>query len=112
MVGRRLGLSAAVLAGALAVAGCNASALTKREVVVHFYDNASQAEHHAALKACGHVSPDASPEPFTTSGPVSNQVGDVRFRVDHADDKTLSELYTCLAKQPGVQGVDIPDLTD
>ncbi|HWC36717.1 MAG TPA: hypothetical protein VG650_18055 [Mycobacteriales bacterium] len=111
-MGARFALPAAVLAVAAAVAGCNASALTKRELVVHFADTATQATHRAALDACAHATPEATPEPFTTSGPVSNQVGDVRFRIDHADDKAIATLETCLAKQPGVEGVDIPDLTD
>jgi hypothetical protein len=64
------------------------------------------------LKACGHVSPETVPEPIVKSNLVSDSVGDVRFRIDHANDKELAELTECLNKQPGVEGVDVPDLTD
>jgi hypothetical protein len=96
----------------LVLAGCNASALTKRELVVYFTPDATQSQHLAALDACAHVTPEATPEPFSTTGPAADTVGNVRFRIDHADDKALAELETCLSKQPGVQGADIPDLTD
>jgi hypothetical protein len=36
----------------------------------------------------------------------------VRFRIDHADDKDIALLTECLSRQPGVVGVDTPDLTD
>ena len=36
---------------------------------------------------------------------MSDAVGDVRFRVDHADDKDLAMLTECLNRQPGVEGV-------
>src|SRR5579862_2851244 len=102
MVGRRLGLSVAALAGAVAVSGCNASALSKRELVVYFSPSATTAQHKAALDACSHVTPEASPEPFVTTGPAADQVGDVRFRIDHADDRDIAHLETCLQAQPGV----------
>ena len=102
-----------VAAGAAAVlSGCNSSSLTKRELVVYFQQNAPQSEHVAALHACGHVTPAAVPEPIGKSNLLSNSVGDVRFRIDHADDKQIAELTECLNKQPGVVGFDIPDLTD
>jgi hypothetical protein len=105
-------LGAVAVIGVLAVSGCNASALTKRELVVYFNQNASEATHRAALEACAHVTPEATPEPFQTSKIQSNDVGDVRFRIDHADDKALATLENCLSKQRGVAGADIPDLTD
>ncbi|HVS68884.1 MAG TPA: hypothetical protein VHE56_10055 [Mycobacteriales bacterium] len=112
MVGRRLALLAPALAIGVAVSGCNASALTKRELVVHFDAAATQAQHRAALEACAHATPAATPEPFSTAGPASNLVGDVRFRIDHADDRDIATLETCLSRQPGVQGDEIPDLTN
>jgi hypothetical protein len=109
---RRAAVVVATLATITAVAGCNTSSLTKQELVVYFDDNAPQAEHVAALHACAHAAPEASPEPITTSQLPANQVGDVRFRVDHANDKDIALLTECLDKQPGVKGFDIPDLTD
>jgi hypothetical protein len=96
----------------VALGGCNDSALTKTEMVVYFTPNAPEADHYAALKACSHVSPEVVPEAIDKSTLASNQVGDVRFRIDHANDKELAELTECLNKQAGVEGVDEPDLTD
>lgn len=110
MIRRRLALVVPALAVGVAAAGCNTDALTKRELVVRFADDATQAQHRAALEACADASPQASPEPFSTSGPASNRVGDVRFRIDHANDRDIAQLESCLGKQPAVIGFDIPDL--
>ncbi|HEX3897531.1 MAG TPA: hypothetical protein VHW74_00045 [Mycobacteriales bacterium] len=112
MVVRRLALAALAAGVALLLAGCNTSALTKRELVFYFSPNATQAQHQAALDACKDVTPEAVPEPFDTTGPTADLVGDVRFRIDHADDKAIAEVEDCMNKQPGIAGVDIPDLTD
>jgi hypothetical protein len=109
---RRAAAIVTVLAAAATVAGCNTSSLTKQELVVYFNDGAPQAQHVAALHACAHAAPEVSPEPITTSRLPANQVGDVRFRVDHANAKDIALLTECLDKQPGVKGFDIPDLTD
>jgi hypothetical protein len=109
---RRIRLGAASVAVLFGMAGCNASALSKQELVVYFNQDAPAADHTAALRACAHATPDATPEPITTSSLPSNAVGDVRFRIDHADDKQVALLTECLAKQPGVKGFDIPDLTN
>jgi hypothetical protein len=109
---RRLALPVPLLAVAIAAAGCNANALSKRELVFYFNSNASMAERQAALRACGHVSSEAKPEPFSTTGPAANLVGNVRFRIDHADDKAIAQVTECMTRQPGVKGVDTPDLTD
>jgi hypothetical protein len=112
MRGRRL-IVGVVAAGILPLlSGCNSSALDKQELVVYFQQNAPASDHTAALKACAHAAPNANPEPITKSTLASDQVGDVRWRIDHADDKDLALLTECLNKQPGVVGVDIPDLTD
>jgi hypothetical protein len=80
--------------------------------VVYFSQNAPATDHVAALHACAHVTPEATPEPLPASSLPSNAVGDIRFRIDHADDKQIALLTECLNKQPGVRGVDTPDLTD
>lgn len=110
MAVRRLALLIPALA-VLATA-CNTDSLTRREMVVHFDPSATSAQHQAALDACAHVTPEATPEPFSTTGPVSNQINNVRYRIDHADDRDIALLTTCLSKQPGVVGEDIPDLTN
>jgi hypothetical protein len=93
----------------ITVSGCNAS---KQELVVYFAENAPQSEHVAALHACAHATPQATPEPIENSNLVSNSVGNVRFRIDHTNDKQLAILESCLGRQKGVVGVDIPDYTD
>jgi hypothetical protein len=100
------------LAAALTASGCNSSALSKQEMVVHFDPGAPQSDHANVLKACGHVTPDTVPEPMATSDLVSNNVGNVRFRTDHANDHDLALLTECIDKQPGVAGVETPDLTN
>jgi hypothetical protein len=112
VVARRLVFLVAALGLMVVTAGCNDSALTKVEMVVYFQPNAPLADHAAALKACAHASPEAIPEPIVKSRLASDAVGDVRFRIDHADDKQIALLTECLNKQPGVAGVDTPDLTD
>ena len=109
---RRAGICLAALGAVLLVSGCNTSSLTKRELVVYFTDNASESDHVNALNVCGRVAPDVHPEPITKSTLPSNRVGNVRFRIDHADDKDIALLTECLDKQPGVKGFDIPDLTN
>lgn len=109
----RVVITTAITVGAIVgVSGCNTSALTKQEVVVYFTANATEAEHVAALHACAHSAPDVTAEPIINSTLPANEVGNVRFRVDHADDKDIALLTECLHKQPGVEGYDIPDLTD
>jgi len=100
-----------VVAG-LFTASCNSSALSKQELVVYFKQSAPASDHTSALKACAHVTPEATPEPIASSSLPSNAVGDVRFRIDHANDAALALLTECLSKQPGVTGVDVPDLTN
>ncbi|HTR68791.1 MAG TPA: hypothetical protein VMH41_01010 [Mycobacteriales bacterium] len=109
---RHVAAAASLLVAGLALSGCNTSSLSKRELVVYFAAGAPESEHVAALHACAHATPDATAEPIVKSALVSNQVGDVRFRIDHTDDKQLAILESCLGRQPGVQGVDIPDYTD
>jgi hypothetical protein len=96
----------------VSLSGCNTSALEKQELEVVFTDNATQAQHVQALDACAHATPLATPEPFATSALPSDNVGDVRFRTDHANDKAIALLEACLQKQPGVKGFNVPDLTD
>jgi hypothetical protein len=109
---RALAVCAGLVAVLAMVAGCNTSALDKVELVVYFTQNAPASDHLNALHACAHAAPNAYPEPITKSNLVSDSVGDVRFRIDHANDKDIALLTECLRKQPGVVGYDTPDLTD
>ena len=87
----------------LLLAGCT----QQRELVVHFKPGTTQAVRAAALHACTGAAPKTSPEPMpTASAASSDQVNDVRFRIDSADDRDIAQLETCLAKQPGVAGFE------
>src|SRR4051812_36134518 len=90
----------------LAAVGCNASALSRRELVVHFESTASAAQHRQALTSCTGVAPNTTPEPIVHTQYASSRVNDVRFRIDHANDHDIARLQTCLAKQPGVVGTE------
>lgn len=104
-------VSSVAVAGLVMVAltGCNASALSKRELVVHFSPSATTTQQLAARSACATANPKAVPEPVTRSKYVSDQLNDIRFRIDHANDKDIAQLESCLGRQPGVVGFDIPD---
>jgi hypothetical protein len=94
------------------LSGCNTSALTKREIVVYFKPGTTTAQKLTALKNCRHATPEAVAEPIDHSGLPSDQIGDIRFRIDHINDKQESFLIGCLNRQVGFQGTQIPDLTD
>jgi hypothetical protein len=98
--------------GMAALSGCNTSALTKQELVVYFQPGTTTAQKLTALHNCRHATPEAVAEPVQKSSLVSDRIGDIRFRIDHADDKQVSLLENCLHRQVGIQGVQIPDLTD
>lgn len=102
-------MSAAVAMVVAAGAACTSSTLTKRELVVYFATTATQQTHRAALAACTGVAPHTTPEPMLSGGKAANRVGNVRFRIDRADDHDLSVLLACLHRQPGVVGYTIPD---
>lgn len=105
---RALGLGAALV---VLLTGCNAS-LSKREIVVHFTSDATEAQHAAARTACANAAPHASPEPIVHNKFASTRIDDIRFRVDKANDHDLAQLYNCLGRQPGVIGVSDPlDMT-
>lgn len=106
-----LRLAALALGGVVVLCGCNAS-LSKREIVVQFAPSASPADHVAARAACATAAPRVSPEPIVHTRYPSTEINDVRFRVDHANDHDLAQLYNCLGRQPGVVGVTDPmDMT-
>lgn len=76
-----------------------------------FGPGATQAEHVAARDHCLGF-PNAVAEPMTPSKYLSTDINNVRFRVDKASDAQLAALYSCLEKQKGVIGVNMPDTTD
>jgi hypothetical protein len=96
---------AVALAILAAVTGCDAS-LSKRELVVHFTPEATAEQHKAARDACIGAAPRTSPEPIVHNDYAISRIKDVRFRIDHANDKDIAQLQSCLAKQPGVIGFE------
>jgi hypothetical protein len=110
----RRSIAACLVAGSalVALSGCNTSALTKQELVVYFQPGTTTAQKLTALHNCRHATSAAVAEPVDHSGLPSDQIGDIRFRTDHADDRQLAVLENCLHRQVGIQGVLVPDLTD
>lgn len=99
--------TAGVLAGGLllALAGCRqTSNLTRAEVVVVFKPGATQADHARVYAKCEHVA-GVSPEPLvTTSKYPATLRSNVRYRVDHASNYDLQQLYNCLTTDSTVAG--------
>ena len=81
-------------------------------MVVYFTPERPAVGPHGGAEGVRACRAERHPEPIVKSDLASDAVGDVRFRIDHADDKDIALLTECLNKQPGVVGVDIPDLTD
>ena len=107
---RLVAVGLAAIGCAASLAGCNNANLSRRELVVHFDQSATAAEHDAARTACATAAPHASPEPAPSASTRGvSPAYDVRFRVDHASDRDLNQLSQCLRKQRGVVGIDIPD---
>lgn len=96
---------AVVLAMSLPLAGCKQTAsLTMQEVVVQFKDGATQADHARVHAECQSF-PGVSPEPLVTQSKYKATLrNNVRYRVDHATNFQLQQLYNCLGKDPSVLG--------
>jgi hypothetical protein len=90
---------------AVMLTGCRQTAsLSKQEVVVAFTLTATQADHARVWTLCQHVG-GATPEPLvTTSKYPATLRSNVRFRVDHATNLQLQQLFDCLKQDPTVVG--------
>lgn len=91
------------------LAGCRQTAsLSMQEVVVQFKDGATAADHARVYEECGNL-PGASPEPLVTDSKYkATLLYNVRYRVDHASNYELQQLYNCLSKDPSVEGYKPP----
>lgn len=98
----------ALLVSALTGCGAYGKTLRQRELVVHFDPAATAEQHLAARDACTGI-PNTSPEPMVSPATRVSRFTDVRFRIDNADHRDLARLTSCLSRQPGVRGVDIPE---
>jgi hypothetical protein len=98
-----------VIAAAELLSGCKQTAsLSKQEVVVVFKGDATAADHSRVYAACQAL-PGISPEPLVTESKYAATLqNNVRYRVDHATNYQLQQLYNCLAKDPTVAGYKPP----
>lgn len=108
----RAGLAAAVAGGiavATLLAGCRQTAsLSKQEVVVVFKDDATAADHARVYNECQGLD-GVDPEPLVTDSKYKATLqNNVRYRVDHATNYQLQQLYECLGKDPSVIGYKPP----
>ena len=98
------------LALSTGLSACNTSAFTKRELVVEFSADTTDATRQADRADCLDVAPHVVPEPLPAASDKfqSDLDNDIRYRIDHADDNDLSKLQQCLRGKPGVQGFEYP----
>jgi hypothetical protein len=115
MVGRigTVGAGALFLASMALVSGCRQTAnLSKQEVVVQFTVDATPADHARVWSLCQHVD-GAVPEPLVTKSKYpATLLFNVRYRVDHATNFQLQQLYDCLKQDPSVLGTTPGDSAD
>jgi hypothetical protein len=97
---------AAVVALAPAAAGCATFNATfgKREAVVQFQPQTTNAARLKVRAACAHV-PHVTPEPVPTGQSATDMTYDVRYRVDNASDGDLARLQQCLQRFRSVVGI-------
>jgi hypothetical protein len=107
--GTRTVIVALLILVALLASGCAGfnKAFGQREAVVHFQPGTPEAVRTQVRAACSHI-PQATPEPLPTDHKASDELNDVRYRIDKASDGQVIALQNCLGKFRTVQGVDIP----
>jgi hypothetical protein len=99
----------------LVATACNAnlySGLGRQVAEFTFSASATQAMRAHALKACSGLPGTKAYRLPPKNSSLASQIYDVRFDVTHADNLQLQRLISCMTKQPGVQGVNIPDQSD
>lgn len=103
-----VGVIGALVLGAT-LTGCRqTSGLSKQEVVVVFKSDATAADHGRVYAACKDL-PGIDAEPLVTDSKYSaTLLNNVRYRVDHATNYQLQQLYNCLSKDPSVLGYKPP----
>jgi hypothetical protein len=86
-------------------AGCRQTAsLSRQEVVVVFKADATPDDHARVWALCEHVD-GADAEPLVTKSKYPATLrSNVRFRVDHASNYQLQQLFSCLKQDPSVTG--------
>ncbi|HEY5050119.1 MAG TPA: hypothetical protein VII50_04405 [Acidothermaceae bacterium] len=102
-----------VTAVLFALAGCRQTAsLSKQEIVVQFTTDATAADHARVWALCQHID-NVDPEPLVTKSKYpATLLYNVRFRVDHASNLELQQLFDCLKQDPTVSGYNTGDSAD
>jgi hypothetical protein len=102
-----------VAAVLLALTACRQTAgLSKQEIVVVFTTGATAADHARVWGLCQHI-PNVVPEPLdTTSKYKATLLYNVRYRVDHATNLQIQQLFNCLKQDPSVLGTNTGDSAD
>ena len=97
----------------LGLSACRQTAgLSKQEIVVVFTTGATAADHARVWGLCQHIT-NVDPEPLvTTSKYPATLLYNVRFRVDHATNLQLQQLFNCLKQDPTVVGTNSGDSAD
>ena len=97
------------LGAIVGLSGCRQTAsLSMQEVVVVFKTGATPADHARVYAACKAL-PGVSPEPLVTQSKYQATLqNNVRYRVYHATNYQLQQLYDCLGKDPSVIGYKPP----
>jgi hypothetical protein len=109
---RRLALLSTASLLVVGLGGCKYAAnLSKVEWVVIFKPGATQAQHRVVLDSCSNI-PHVDPEPLGTGTLESEQLSNVRFRVDNATDADLAKLSVCLEQPQFATIVQSYDPTD
>src|ERR1700690_3280556 len=80
-----------------ALTGCRQTAsLSRQEIVVQFTTGATAADHARVWALCEHIT-NVDPEPLVTKSKYpATLLYNVRFRVDHATNLQLQQLFNCL----------------
>jgi hypothetical protein len=97
----------------LGLTGCRQTAsLSKQEIVVQFATGATAADHARVWALCEHIT-NIDPEPLVTKSKYpATLLYNVRFRVDHATNLQLQQLFNCLKQDPTVSGYTTGDSAD
>ena len=98
-----------VVAIVASLSGCRQTAsLSVQEIVVVFKPDTTQVDHVRVYDACKAL-PGISPEPLVTDSKyLATLQNNVRYRVDHASNAQLQQLYKCLGNDPSVAGYKPP----
>ena len=96
-----------------ALTGCRQTAsLSRQEIVVQFTTGATAADHARVWALCEHIT-NVDPEPLVTKSKYpATLLYNVRFRVDHATNLQLQQLFNCLKQDPTVSGYPTGDSAD